>query len=110
MKGGPRCSLNLASRAGGGHTFGTLYRGRSGDAEIVGRGPQPETSGLSGIRQDGQLNVGLPGRIDVVGSIVGAVREVDMLHGKRLRNALDIGEVIDFHVDGEGVAVENRRL
>jgi hypothetical protein len=102
--------LDLASRTGGGHAFGALHRGGSRDTQIVGGGPQPETAGLIGIGQNRKLNVGLSGRIDVARGIVGAKGEVDMLSAQRLRNVLDINDLIDFHVKGEGVTVEDGRL
>src|SRR5579864_503731 len=88
-------SLNLSSRAGGGHVFGDLDCGQCGDPQVVGGGPNPGTVVVGLVRSDRNENISLASGANVAGSFVGRMNNGNVLAGKQLAKLRDIGGIVE---------------
>ena len=110
LPGLPNESLNLTSGAGGGHALGAFGGREGGDAEVVGRCPEPNAVGMIGIAGERDQDVSMASGIDVGRSILGAVSHDHMISGQHLGEVFNRDWLLGLEVDGEGVPMEDWRL
>src|SRR5947207_11030452 len=75
----PSGSLNLPSRPGCGHFFGTFDRSHGGDSQVVASCPNPDTVFIGAVYTHGNEEIALPGGAYITRSFIWGVDVCDGL-------------------------------